>query len=83
MQCLAIGGPEHDPEKHVPAKAGMDTGFRKRSCLNNEIERGSDLIRADSGPGERYETNLSIGAPRYRLSPSGGHAIKRVVRRFE
>jgi hypothetical protein len=25
---------EHDQEKHVPAKAGMDTGFPEKSCEN-------------------------------------------------
>jgi hypothetical protein len=30
---------EHDPQKHGPAKAGLDTGFAKRSCLNKRLER--------------------------------------------
>jgi hypothetical protein len=27
-------GFEHDQEKHVPAKAGMDPGFPEKSCEN-------------------------------------------------
>jgi hypothetical protein len=30
-------GHEHDQEKHVPAKAGMDTGFPEKSCENKRI----------------------------------------------
>jgi hypothetical protein len=33
---------EHDPEKHALAKAGVDTGFRKRSCSTNDVERDDD-----------------------------------------
>jgi hypothetical protein len=38
---------EHDPQKHGPAKAGLDAGFTKRSCSNKREEPRSDPIRTD------------------------------------
>jgi hypothetical protein len=37
-----IGALKHDPEKPALAKAGVDTGFPKRSCSNKELERYGD-----------------------------------------
>src|SRR6516164_6680196 len=33
---------ERDPEKHALAKARVDTGFRKKICSSNNVERDDD-----------------------------------------
>jgi hypothetical protein len=33
---------EHEPEKHALAKAGVNAGFRKRSCPIKKIKRDDD-----------------------------------------
>jgi len=37
ITVFSFGTLEHDQEKHVPAKAGMDTGFPEKSCENKRI----------------------------------------------
>jgi hypothetical protein len=43
------------PKKHARAQAGVDTGFRKRSCSANKLKRFSELQTPQAAP------ELSLG----------------------
>jgi len=36
---------KHDQKKPVPACFGVDTGFPKRSCLDNELKRNAESAK--------------------------------------
>src|ERR1700727_785663 len=44
------------PKKPAPAKAGVDTGFRKRSCARNKLER--DVDSSKTHPALRFPSDL-------------------------
>lgn len=55
-----FGGREDDPQKHVPVKVGIDTGFAKRSCEIKDIERISDSMDPDFALGSSKNESRKV-----------------------
>jgi hypothetical protein len=49
------------PKKPAPAKAGVDTGFRKKTCSNKELERDDDSKKRHHAPAAGNDAARFVG----------------------